>query len=138
MNTQANQAITLVATIKIKPEHTEQVKSELLKLTDASQAETGCIQYSLHQDNANPNNFITYEVWENNELMQQHGKSEHFQDFVKVTKDMIDNFVITEMTFIAQILPKAYPHFANKDKSAAEAGVDYSPDKYVISFLCCY
>ena len=101
MNTQANQAITLVATIKVKPEHTEQVKSELLKLTKASQAETGCIQYNLHQDNANPNNFVTYEVWENNELMQQHGKSEHFQDFVKVTKDMIDNFVITEMTFIA-------------------------------------
>ncbi|WP_201578296.1 putative quinol monooxygenase [Psychrobacter immobilis] len=47
MNTQANQAITLVATIEIKPEHTEQAKSELLKLTKASQAETGCIQYNL-------------------------------------------------------------------------------------------
>ncbi len=33
--------------------------------------------------------------------MEQHGQSEHFQNFVKVTKDMIDNFVITEMTFIA-------------------------------------
>ncbi|WP_201578122.1 putative quinol monooxygenase [Psychrobacter immobilis] len=59
------------------------------------------LRWYLHQDNANPNNFVTYEVWENQELMEQHGQSEHFQNFVKVTKDMIDNFVITEMTFIA-------------------------------------
>ena len=101
MNTQANQAITLVATIKAKTEHAEQVKSELLKLAKASQAEQGAIQYNIHQDNANPDNFIAYEVWENNELMQQHGQSEHFQNFVKVTKDMIDEFVVTEMTLIS-------------------------------------
>ena len=101
MNTQANQAITLVATIKAKTEHAEQVKSELLKLAKASQAEQGAIQYNIHQDNANPDNFIAYEVWENNELMQQHGQSKHFQNFVKVTKDMIDEFVITEMTLIS-------------------------------------
>ncbi len=101
MNTQANQAITLVATIKAKPEHSEQVKSELLKLAKASQAEPGAIQYNIHQDNANSNDFITYEVWENNELMQQHGQSEHFQNFVKVTDGMVDDFVITEMTRIA-------------------------------------
>lgn len=101
MNTQEKQAITLVATITAKPEHAEALKSELLKLAKASQAEQGAMQYNIHQDNDNPNSFITYEVWENQELMEQHGQSEHFQNFVKVTKDMVDDSVLTQMTRIA-------------------------------------
>ncbi|WP_367106340.1 putative quinol monooxygenase [uncultured Psychrobacter sp.] len=101
MNTQEKQAITLVANITAKPERAEQLKSELLKLAKASQAEQGAIHYNIHQDNANPNHFITYEVWENKELMDQHGQSEHFQNFMKVTKDMIDDSNLTQMTRIA-------------------------------------
>lgn len=101
MNTQEKQAITLVANINAKPEHAEHLKSELLKLAKASQAEQGAMQYNIHQDNDNPNNFITYEVWESHELMEQHGQSEHFQNFVKVTKDMIDDTKMTQMTRIA-------------------------------------
>ena len=51
MSTQANKPLTIVATIKAKPEHVEQVKTELLKLTAASQDDQGCIQYDLHQEN---------------------------------------------------------------------------------------
>ena len=98
MNTQANKPLTVVATIKAKPEHAEQIKSELLKLTAASQTDQGCIQYTLHQDNANPNGFIFYEIWENNEALQQHVQSSHFQHYVKVSEGMVDEFVITEMT----------------------------------------
>ncbi len=101
MNTQANKPLTIVATIKAKTEHVEQVKSELLKLTAASQADQGCIQYDLHQDNANLNGFIVYEVWESNELLQQHVQSSHFQNYVKVTEGMVDEFIITEMTVIS-------------------------------------
>ncbi|MBH0006776.1 putative quinol monooxygenase [Psychrobacter sp. SWN149] len=98
MNTQANKPLTVVATIKAKPEHAEQIKSELLKLTAASQTDQGCIQYTLHQDNANPNGFIFYEIWENNESLQQHVQSSHFQHYAKVSEGMVDEFVITEMT----------------------------------------
>lgn len=101
MNTQENQAITVIATIKVKPEHVEHVKAEMVTLTKASQAEQGAIQYHIHQDNDDFSNFITYEVWENNEFFEQHGKSEHFQNFVKVTDGMIDNFVINQTTLIA-------------------------------------
>ncbi|MGP4952538.1 putative quinol monooxygenase [Psychrobacter sp. T6-1] len=101
MNTQEKQAITLVANITAKPEHAESLKSELLKLAKASQAEQGAMQYNIHQDNDNPNHFITYEVWESQELMEQHGQSEHFQNFMKVTKDMIEDSNLTQMTRIA-------------------------------------
>ena len=101
MNTQANKPLTIVATIKAKPEHVEQVKSELLKLTAASQTDQGCIQYDLHQDNANSNGFIVYEIWEDDERLQQHVESPHFQNYVTVTDGMIDEFVINEMTIIS-------------------------------------
>lgn len=104
MNTQANEVRTIVATIKAKPEHVEQVKSELLKLTKASQAELGCIQYNLHQDNADLYGFTIYEVWKNSELLQQHAQSPHFQNYVKVTEGMVDDFVINEMTLIVDPL----------------------------------
>ena len=98
MNTQAHKPLTIVATIKAKPEHAEQIKSELLKLTAASQTDQGCIQYTLHQDNANSHVFIVYEIWENKERLQEHVQSAHFQDYVKVSEGMVDEFVITEMT----------------------------------------
>ena len=101
MNTPANKPLTIVATIKVKPEHAEQVKSELLTLTAASQADQGCIQYTLHQDNAKVTGFIIYEIWENNESLQQHVQSAHFQNYVKVTDGMVDEFIITEMTAIS-------------------------------------
>lgn len=101
MNTQEKQAITLVANINAKPEHAESLKSELLKLAEASQAEQGAMHYNIHQDNDNPNHFITYEVWENQELMEQHGQSEHFKNFMKVTKEMIEDSNLTQMTRIA-------------------------------------
>ena len=101
MNTQEKQAITLIATITAKPEHAEEVKSELLKLAEGSQAEQGAIHYNIHQDNNNPNHFVTYEVWETKALMDQHGQSAHFQNFMKVTKEMIENFDLTQMTRIA-------------------------------------
>lgn len=101
MSTQASKQLTIVATIKAKPEHAEQVKSELLTLTAASQADQGCIQYILHQDNTNVTGFIVYEIWDSNESLQQHVQSSHFQNYVKVTEGMVDEFIITEMTAIS-------------------------------------
>ncbi|MBU5615798.1 antibiotic biosynthesis monooxygenase [Psychrobacter sp. TAE2020] len=101
MHPKTPKPLTIVATIKAKVNHIEQVKSELLQLTKASQSDEGCIQYDLHQDNANLDNFIVYEVWENNEFLQHHVQSPHFQNYIKVTEGMVDEFIITEMTVIS-------------------------------------
>lgn len=100
MSTQTNQALTVIATIKVKSENVEQVKPEIIKLTKASQAEQGAIQYHVHQDNENSSHFITYEVWESSEFLEQHNKSAHFTSFVEATDGMIDNIVIYKTTLI--------------------------------------
>lgn len=50
--------LTIVAKILAKTKKRELVKSELLKLTNNTRGEEGCINYDLHQDNENPNLFF--------------------------------------------------------------------------------
>lgn len=38
---------------------------------------------------------------ENNDCLQQHVQSPHFQNYVQVTDDMVDEFIVTEMTAIS-------------------------------------
>lgn len=46
--------LTIVANIMANEEKVELVKSELMKLIEATRAEAGCINYDLHQDNHKP------------------------------------------------------------------------------------
>ncbi|GAA4454630.1 putative quinol monooxygenase [Novipirellula rosea] len=90
--------LTIVANIKANADKVDFVKSELLKLIDPTQAETGCVQYDLHQDNDNPAHFLFFENWESRELWQMHSNSKHVKDFAAATEDAIDELSIYEMT----------------------------------------
>lgn len=92
--------LTIVANIKAKTDSIELVKSELLKLIDTTRAEEGCINYDLHQDNANPASFLFFENWESRELWQAHMANTHLADYVKATEGAVDEFTVSEMTQI--------------------------------------
>jgi quinol monooxygenase YgiN len=76
------------------------IKTELLKLIDITLAETGCINYDLHQDNENPAHFVFYENWETRELWQSHMAGKHLKDFVSNTEGTLDLFTVNEMTHL--------------------------------------
>lgn len=96
----SNQKLTIVAQILAKEDKRELVKSELLKLIDATKAEPGCIDYDLHQDNENLNLFLFYENWESRKLWQKHMESEHVNLCTKAIEDAVENVVLNEMTGI--------------------------------------
>ncbi|MFY4730962.1 putative quinol monooxygenase, partial [Nitrospira sp. BLG_2] len=77
---------------------TERVKSELQKLVPITRAEAGCIQYDLHQDNANPAHFLFFEIWESRALWQNHMSAPHLQVFKSATEGAIEAFTLHEMT----------------------------------------
>ena len=52
--------LTIVADIKANPAQSERVRIELEKLIPITRVESGCIQYDLHQDNADPSHFLFY------------------------------------------------------------------------------
>ncbi len=92
--------LVIVAQVMAKAEKLELVKSELLKLIEPTRLEEGCITYQLHQDNANPNFFLFYEVWENRELWQVHMNNENLAQYVKATEGAIESFVVNEMSMV--------------------------------------
>ncbi|WP_299480885.1 putative quinol monooxygenase [uncultured Roseibium sp.] len=92
--------LTIVANIKANPDKVELVKSELLKLIDITRAETGCINYDLHQDNENPAHFMFYENWDSRELWQTHMSAPHLAAYMEATEGAVADFTLNEMTVI--------------------------------------
>lgn len=94
-------ALTIVANIKANADKVALVKAELLKLIEVTQAETGCINYDLHQDNEYPAHFMFYENWQSRELWQAHMANQHLQDYMKATEGAVEEFTLNEMTQIS-------------------------------------
>ncbi|GGP59228.1 putative quinol monooxygenase [Shewanella saliphila] len=93
--------LTIVANIKAKADKIELVKAELIKLVEATRAEEGCINYDLHQDNANPAHFMFYENWQSRELWQAHMGNQHIAEYASAVEGAVVEFVLNEMTIIA-------------------------------------
>ena len=92
--------LTIVANIKAKADKIDLVKSQLEKLIEPTQAEEGCINYDLHQDNENPAHFLFFENWESRELWQVHMEGQHLKDYMAATDGAIEEFTLNEMTHI--------------------------------------
>ncbi|MBL0224590.1 MAG: antibiotic biosynthesis monooxygenase [Geobacteraceae bacterium] len=93
--------LTIVAKVVAKEWAVEPVKAELLKLIAPTRNESGCIGYTLHQDNENPVVFIFHESWESAASLEQHMNSDHFRAYISAVGDMIEEKVVHKMTRIA-------------------------------------
>lgn len=93
--------LTIVAHIQAVQGEAEFVKAELLKLIEPTLKEKGCIQYDLHWEHNNPEQFIFFENWENRDLWQAHMQSSHMMIFIETIEDYLENFSVQEMTKIS-------------------------------------
>lgn len=93
--------LTIVANIKAKSNQIDLVKTELSKLISTTRAEAGCLQYHLHQDNANPAHFMFIENWESRELWQTHMNAQHLKNYMVATEGAVDTFTLNELSQIA-------------------------------------
>ena len=90
--------LTIVARIEAKEGNADLLKSELIKLINPTRQEKGCLQYDLHQDNANRAVFLFYENWESRKLWLQHMNSAHLKAYMEATADAVENFTLYEMS----------------------------------------
>jgi quinol monooxygenase YgiN len=93
--------VTIVARVVARPDVVESVKAELLKLVGPTRQESGCVEYSLHQDIDNPALFLFYETWENPESIEKHLNSEHFRAYVAALDGLLEEKIVHRMTRIA-------------------------------------
>ena len=82
-------AIGTTAIITAKPESAGEVEAALIELVEATQAEPGCIMYSLNRGLQEPNVFVTVEKWESPEALQAHLGSPHIQTALARTGELL-------------------------------------------------
>jgi quinol monooxygenase YgiN len=67
-----SEKISVVAQIRAKSGHEEEVRSGLTSLTGPSRKEQGCLRYDIFEDKYYPGSFFTYEEWEKEEDLEKH------------------------------------------------------------------
>jgi quinol monooxygenase YgiN len=92
--------ITVAAKIVAKRDSVEAVKAELFKLVAPTRKESGCIEYSLHQDNSDPSIFLFYETWESTASIEKHINTDHYKAYVKALEGLLEEKVVNKMTRI--------------------------------------
>ena len=91
-------ALTIVAHVHAEPDHIGDVKAALQNLVAPTRAEKGCLQYDLHQDNADPGHFMFFENWSSRDTWQDHMNSAHIKANGPITAGKIARVDLFEMT----------------------------------------
>jgi quinol monooxygenase YgiN len=63
------------------PEKVEEAEKVLVLLRDGSRAEAGCISFDVSRSTEDPNVFVLYEEWRDQEALDVHYKTEHFNKY---------------------------------------------------------
>jgi quinol monooxygenase YgiN len=93
--------VSVVARLTIREDAIETVKDELLKLIQPTRAEEGCLEYRLHQDNADPRVFIFYENWQDMACLERHINTPHYKSYVAAVADAVTEKVVHKLTCIS-------------------------------------
>jgi len=93
--------VTVVAKLVAKDNAVEFVKSELLKMIEPTRQEPGCLEYRLHQDNADPRVFVFYENWQDMACLERHLATPHYTGYAAAVADSIQEKSVHKMTEVA-------------------------------------
>jgi quinol monooxygenase YgiN len=75
--------ITIIARCTAQPDKVEDLVTMALDLVAASRSETGNVAYDFHQDLEDPTRFAFVEIWRDQEAIETHGATPHFQGFME-------------------------------------------------------
>ncbi|MFK3960108.1 putative quinol monooxygenase [Guptibacillus hwajinpoensis] len=88
--------ISVTAILKPKTGKEENVLSVLQEVLKGSRNEEGNIQYDVYQS-IEDTTFVIYEVWENQQAIETHISSEHYEKYRKDIGDLIDSREVYKM-----------------------------------------
>jgi quinol monooxygenase YgiN len=81
--------LILIAYLTAKPGKEAEARKNIRALVAPTHAEEGCIVYDLHEMHSDPAKFMFYEVWESEEDLDAHAKSEHLTAFRRIAPDFL-------------------------------------------------
>ena len=74
-NPMSDTAVTVLATIKVKPGMEDRARTLLSNVVSPTRDEPGCVTYDLHQSTTDLTEFMFYEVWASVEALAAHSAS---------------------------------------------------------------
>ncbi len=77
------------ARIMVKPEAIIEFLDLAKTMVKNSNSEQGCSIYKLYQEIGNPQSFIFYEVYENQNAVDIHNSSPYFKTFIEQMSDLV-------------------------------------------------
>ena len=102
-----DEKIVLIARLKVKADSVEAAKQAALAIIESSRAETGCLNYDFHQAIDDETVFVWHETWANKAAVEAHGASEHFRDFSRKIKYLVDEPL--QITLTRMVSERAQP-----------------------------
>ena len=81
--------LKIVATIELKAEYEKELLDALHTIVIATRKEEGNISYDMHQNIKEPLKYTFLEVWKDQDSIDKHNASTHFQTFVAAIKGKI-------------------------------------------------
>lgn len=72
--------ITIIAKFILQSGSVNKVKEELLKMTEPTYKEKGCVDYIFYEDPQNTALLMLYENWKSEEDLNAHMNSSHFKN----------------------------------------------------------
>ena len=104
-------AIGTTAIITANPESAAEVEAALTELAVATQAEEGCVMYSLNRGLQEPNVFVTVEKWDSLDALQAHLASPHVTAALSRTGELLaeaPRIIPTEAMAVGDSTKNAY------------------------------
>jgi len=84
-----DQPVTITVNLKAKPGGEEDLKKALTALIPPSRGETGCLTYDMLQSADEPQRFLLYMTWRNEEAFQRHVQSSWVQNFDRTQAELL-------------------------------------------------
>ncbi|MCL8000249.1 antibiotic biosynthesis monooxygenase [Brucella sp. 21LCYQ03] len=93
--------VYVVATIIAKDGKQDDLKAALQGLVPVAKTEAGYIQYDLHQSIERPTQFVFYEIWENERLLDEHNNTDFMKKFGETAGKWIDSVQIDKFDLVS-------------------------------------
>ena len=98
----AMKKLILIANFNILPGFEEEVKKATIALAAETRKEAGCELFLVHTQNDSPQKIVFYEIYQSEEVFEQHKAFEYSERFFEFLKGRIEDDKL-EVTFLTKL-----------------------------------
>ena len=81
--------------IPVKPDCREEALRLAREMTEATQAERGCISYDFYVGLSDPNTLMLFQEWEDMDSLMEHFRTPHMDVFLRALPELLSGQITT-------------------------------------------